>query len=1611
EDSDGDGLADWEEILGVYGWFSNPNSVDTDADGVSDFDEVFDFTDPNEPCNNLLDDDGDTLNNYFEDTTGCDLIWIGIGNGSVDAWVTNPQVFDTDSGGVDDRTEYTDGTNPESNPLDDVLPEDFDGDGIPDAIENLTGTDWTNPDTDGGGMLDGDECPVAFWGTLCVNSPYDPFDPTDDIVENGVVFWANNTTGDVDLSQVHRWRLSTNDFYTGSTYASLQDIHPYSPLIPNVDNLSQLPDPSFSNGTLDWEITYKQIIDLGNLPVSSYYRNITFWSDPAATLQRSNDTHNVNIDFGEITQLNLRQDEYFFDWDTLSSNTVASQGFDYQLILPTGFSDQQSPDYIVNQTVANIVQDASSTDAYSIAQSLSDYLRFGNETQEFDLFHTPVNRPTGSDVTSFVLNSGTGQCKDYNTAFVTMARLAGIPSRYVTGYVGGQWNGVGYTVSTQDFSSWGEVKLSFNSGSGLVDLGWIPFDSCPQAENLTILNQSISPLTIDRNLADVFDFSGQFAFADNTTPIADYDLLAYLVPVDNPQIELTEELFVGEVITDSNGNFSFSDLVTTPLNPGVYSLLIRHSSFELISDSSIIFDNWINITEDSLIIHEFPLAIGAPVVGAGSTTTIQGIIEYQNAPEAYSLSGGESSVYLSFTSSFNGSNNISGIVAPSGAWSINIELDETENLGLLSAEIWYEGWTQEFDPQIATSEYHLRPSSINILLDVREAPNLTATVEGPLSNNSILVVNEDIWVNGTAKSLGPSPIDMEGQLVLSIRENGSFDSWSDIFNITVNGTFAIQQQLTAQLATFGAGELEVRLRFTPLSIAATDDANLSAFEPYRLQSYLQFGFESTPQLRGYDGIFSVRIFDHRGERVGQTIGDYDFSFNNSWFNTTSNLSTQTQKIVPLDANLVAGDYAIAISYNGSDDYAPSEGNGTLRVKAEIGWNITVSQNWTHLGDSVWINGSIYDAVYQSPILGDNVSQYSMVLISDDGRNIDLAQGLVDNITSTFSENITLPTILPSNAYDIEIRFDFYTQQPDGGPYYASEEPVIDTLTESISVLPTPTVLAGIESEFVVELAESEKITTLTNNDLQLSTVVTDLADSSLLAGVLVEFFFDYNGSNVSMGTSQTDANGTANLTWNAAGIAPGAYEILVLVADDLTDPLAKGNSRHLGNSTALNITIQGNTDFRIDSIPATITAGVDFNVVGQVIDADDNSRVLIDSVKLKANWLNNENETLVSSFTTLTNGSFNMSVPTDTQNNGTLRGAKTLVISVIEGSSPFYLESSTEAPVFVFGVTQFESIQPLNAIVVNRGDSVNITSRLVESSNLFQPLSGYDVSYEFRGSPIGTVQTDGEGFANVSHTIPFSQPLGLTNVQITFTGSSDLLATEANFSTINVRSLTFIVVDDITANPVAGELFNISGQITSDNGSGLEQVDGTVLPANILFEINDESLGFTVAGGVVGVDGYWNASIRLSTNFAAGNNTLSATYIPAVNFYLGSNTTSLFDSRGFSEIRFIDPALDLQGQPSLNDRVERGNDIEVEVLLIDNTGEPVSGQLITISLNGTDITTIITTAENGTAFGVLTTPENMSVGVKDVNALFTGTPGTTGLLGSEANTSFVVLAQ
>jgi Mlc titration factor MtfA (ptsG expression regulator)/transglutaminase-like putative cysteine protease len=64
-------------------------------------------------------------------------------------------------------------------------------------------------------------------------------------------------------------------------------------------------------------------------------------------------------------------------------------------------------------------------------------------------------------VDDFIFNTKRGFCGHYASAFVTLMRAAGIPSRVVTGYQGGEWNPIRkyYLVRQSDAHAWAEVWL------------------------------------------------------------------------------------------------------------------------------------------------------------------------------------------------------------------------------------------------------------------------------------------------------------------------------------------------------------------------------------------------------------------------------------------------------------------------------------------------------------------------------------------------------------------------------------------------------------------------------------------------------------------------------------------------------------------------------------------------------------------------------------------------------------------------------------------------------------------------------------------------------------------------------------------------------------------------------------------------------------------------------------------------------------------------------------------------------------------------------------------------------------------------------------------------
>lgn len=127
----------------------------------------------------LIDDDGDGMPSFWETKNGLnphdprdanqDPDGDGLTNLEEYKHGTDPHNPDTDKGGVRDGDEVKKATNP-LDPSDDPI--DKDGDGLPDKDElKVYHTDPNDPDTDKGGVKDGDE--------ILINNT-DPLDPSDD---------------------------------------------------------------------------------------------------------------------------------------------------------------------------------------------------------------------------------------------------------------------------------------------------------------------------------------------------------------------------------------------------------------------------------------------------------------------------------------------------------------------------------------------------------------------------------------------------------------------------------------------------------------------------------------------------------------------------------------------------------------------------------------------------------------------------------------------------------------------------------------------------------------------------------------------------------------------------------------------------------------------------------------------------------------------------------------------------------------------------------------------------------------------------------------------------------------------------------------------------------------------------------------------------------------------------------------------------------------------------------------------------------------------------------------------------------------------------------------
>lgn len=191
-------------------------------------------------------------------------------------------------------------------------------------------------------------------------------------------------------------------------------------------------------------------------------------------------------------------------WDTLENP------------LPPGFEAYlELPDTVTERTRALARQITSALESpYARAAAIESFLR----DYPYDL---SIGEPPQqiSDVTDyFLFDLQRGYCDYYATAFVVLARLAGLPARYSAGYAPGDWqeNERAWRVSAADSHSWPEVYLP--------RIGWLAFEPTASRPPLARLGQGAS-LALTPGPSAPLEAQGAPAFVWN------WQMLFWLLPL------------------------------------------------------------------------------------------------------------------------------------------------------------------------------------------------------------------------------------------------------------------------------------------------------------------------------------------------------------------------------------------------------------------------------------------------------------------------------------------------------------------------------------------------------------------------------------------------------------------------------------------------------------------------------------------------------------------------------------------------------------------------------------------------------------------------------------------------------------------------------------------------------------------------------------------------------------------------------------------------------------------------------------------------------------------------------------------------------------------------
>ena len=158
-------------------------------------------------------------------------------------------------------------------------------------------------------------------------------------------------------------------------------------------------------------------------------------------------------------------------------------------------------------------------------------------------------------------------------------------------------------------------------------------------------------------------------------------------------------------------------------------------------------------------------------------------------------------------------------------------------------------------------------------MNVTLAPDLLISLEGQGSNSSLLGINEDVSINGTALSRGSTPEPMNGPCLWIYAQPLHLETYSyyimvpqQLHMVGPGRTFQITWNFSENEIPIPSGLIDVRFRYQADGLFASD---FEIFEDeFGILGYLKLEYILEPSLRGVEATVSVQLTDHTNTPAG-----------------------------------------------------------------------------------------------------------------------------------------------------------------------------------------------------------------------------------------------------------------------------------------------------------------------------------------------------------------------------------------------------------------------------------------------------------------------------------------------------------------------------------------------------------------------------------------------------------------------------------------------------------------------------------------------------------------------------------------------------------------------